>query len=114
MYFTAIPLNSDVYVLKNHVLPQLSIRLRCRFGGLVHEADRNRAGQTPHRKYKIQNCHSREDVIQLLLEREFAFKDYRDKYRKLIDCIRPVVQVVHAFSGVLGETSGIVLVSLSD
>lgn len=64
--------------------------------------------------YKIQNCHSPEDVIQLLLERESAFKDYRDKYRKLIDCIRPVVQVVHAFSGVLGETSGIVLVSLGD
>jgi len=61
--------------------------------------------------YKIQSCRSPEDVIQLLLERESAFKDYRDKYRKLVNCIRPVVQVVHAFSGVLGETSGIVLVS---
>jgi hypothetical protein len=58
--------------------------------------------------YKLQNCHSPEDVIQLLLERESEFKDYRDKYRKLLNCIRPVVQVVHAFAGVLGETSCIV------
>ena len=57
---------------------------------------------------KLQNCHSPEDIIQLLSERETAFKDYRDKYRKLIDCLRPVVQVIHAFSGVLGEASGLV------
>jgi hypothetical protein len=57
---------------------------------------------------KLQNCHSPEDFIRLLLERETAFKDYRDKYRNLIDCLRPVVQVVHAFSGVLGEAAGLV------
>jgi hypothetical protein len=60
---------------------------------------------------KIQNCHSPEDVIQLLLERGSEFKDYRDKFRKLLDCIRPVVQVVHVFSGVLGESFGIAPVS---
>jgi hypothetical protein len=52
---------------------------------------------------KLQDCHSPEDVVRLLLERETEFNDYRDKYRKLIDCFRPIVQVVHAFSGVLGE-----------
>jgi hypothetical protein len=52
----------------------------------------------------LQNCHSPEDVIQLLLERETAFKNYRDKYRKLIDCFRPIVQVVHAFSGIVGDS----------
>jgi hypothetical protein len=57
---------------------------------------------------KLQNCHSHEGVIQLLLERETVFKDYRDKYRNLIDRLRPVVRVVHAFSGVLGEAAGIV------
>ena len=49
---------------------------------------------------KLQNCHSPDDVIHLLLERETAFIDYRDKYR---DRLRPIVQFVHACSGVLGE-----------
>jgi hypothetical protein len=57
---------------------------------------------------KLQNCHSPEDVIKLLLERETAFNNYRDKYRQLIDCFRPIVQVVHAFSGVLGEAADLV------
>jgi len=57
---------------------------------------------------KLQNCHSLEDVVQILLERETAFKDYRDKYRKLNDCLRPVVQIVHGFSGVMGEAAGLV------
>ena len=57
---------------------------------------------------KLQNCHSPEDIIQLLSERETAFKDYRDKYRNLIDRLRPIVKVVHAFSGVLGEAAGLV------
>jgi hypothetical protein len=57
---------------------------------------------------KLQTCRSYEDVIQLLLESESEFNDYRDKYRKLIDYIRPVVEVVHAFSSVLGEAAGLV------
>jgi hypothetical protein len=57
---------------------------------------------------KLQSCHSPEDIMQLLSERETSFKDYRDKYRNLIDRLRPVVQVVHAFSGVLSETAGFV------
>jgi hypothetical protein len=57
---------------------------------------------------KLQNCHSSDDVLRLLLERETAFNDYRDKYRKLIDCFRPIVQVIHAFSGVLGEAADLV------
>ena len=57
---------------------------------------------------KLQNCHSPEDIIQLLSERETAFKDFRDKYRNLIDRLCPVVKVVHAFSGVLGGAAGLV------
>ena len=34
---------------------------------------------------KLQNCHSPEDVIQLLSEGETAFKDYRVKYQNLIN-----------------------------
>ena len=58
---------------------------------------------------QLQNCHSPDDVVQLLQERETAFKDYREKYRKLIDRLHPVVKVIHALSGILGE--GVSLVS---
>jgi len=57
---------------------------------------------------KLQNCHSLEDFLQLMLERETAFKNYRDKHCKLIDCLRPVVQIVHKFSNFLGEVAGLV------
>jgi hypothetical protein len=58
---------------------------------------------------KLQNCHSPEDIIQLLLERVTAFKDYRDtKFCDLIDRLRPAVRVVHSLSEVLGEVASIV------
>ena len=57
---------------------------------------------------KLQNCRSPDDILQILSERESAFKDYRDKYRNLIDHVRPIVQVVHVFSDVLGEVAGLV------
>ena len=57
---------------------------------------------------QIQNCQSPDDVLKLLLERESAFKDYRDKYRNFIDSLRPIVQAVHAFSSILGEAAGLV------
>jgi hypothetical protein len=62
---------------------------------------------------KLQNCHFPEDIIQVLLERETAFKDHRDKYRNFIDHLRPVVQLIHAFSGALGEAAGFVSFGLS-
>jgi hypothetical protein len=52
---------------------------------------------------KLQNCHSPEDVIQLLSEGETEFKDYRDKYRNLIGHLCPVVRTVYAFSNILGD-----------
>jgi hypothetical protein len=57
---------------------------------------------------KLQDCHSPEDIMRLLSERETAFKDYRDKYRNLMDRLRPVVQGVHALSGVLRQAAGFV------
>jgi STAND-like protein len=57
---------------------------------------------------RLRNCRSTDDVLRILSERESAFNDYRDKYRNLIDRLRPVVQVVHAFSAVLGEAAGFV------
>ena len=57
---------------------------------------------------KLQNCSAPDDVLQILSERESAFNDYRDQYHNLIARVRPVVQVVHVFSTVLGEVVGIV------
>jgi hypothetical protein len=57
---------------------------------------------------QLQNCHSPDDVVQLLLEREGSFKDYREKYRKLIDCLRPVVKVIHVLSSIIGEGASLV------
>jgi len=57
---------------------------------------------------QLQDCHSPENVVQLLQERESSFKDYREKHRNLIDYLRPVVNVIHALSGILGEGAGLV------
>ena len=57
---------------------------------------------------KLQNSSSLDDVLQLLLERESALNLYRDKHRKFIDSLRPIVQAVHAFSTICGEAAGLV------
>jgi hypothetical protein len=57
---------------------------------------------------KVKGCDSPDAVLLLLQENVKAFKDYRDQNRKFIDCLSPVVQFVHAFSGILGEAAGLV------
>ena len=57
---------------------------------------------------KLKDCHSANAVLLLLQENMKAFNDYRDKNRKFIDCLSPVVKFVRAFSGVLGEAAGLV------
>jgi hypothetical protein len=57
---------------------------------------------------KFWSCTSPEAVLELLQEREMAFKNYRDENRGLINCLRPVIQVLNVFSGVLGEVAGLV------
>jgi hypothetical protein len=47
-------------------------------------------------------------ILELLQEREKAFKDYREENRRLISCLSPVVNVIHAFSGILGEAVSLV------
>jgi hypothetical protein len=58
---------------------------------------------------ELHNCHSADAISQLLQDRAKAFKTYRDEHRKLINCLNPVVQFLHVFSGTLGEA--LVLVS---
>ena len=61
---------------------------------------------------KLQNCRSPSDVLQILSERESAFKDYRGQYRNLIGRVQPIIQVIHAFSAVLGEVASLVSLSI--
>ena len=57
---------------------------------------------------KIQPSSSPDAILELLQEREKAFKEYRDANRGLIDCLSPAVRVLHAFSGLLGEAVSLV------
>ena len=57
---------------------------------------------------KVKGCDSPDAVLVLLQENLKVFKDYRDQNREFIDCLGPVVQFVHAFSGILGEAVGLV------
>jgi hypothetical protein len=60
----------------------------------------------------IEQANSPGDILELLQERENAFKDYRERNRKLISCISPAVNVIQAFSGVLGEAVSLVSLTL--
>jgi hypothetical protein len=51
----------------------------------------------------LRACDSPNAVLELLQEKAQAFKDYRDGDHKLISWLKPVVQVVQGFSGILGE-----------
>jgi hypothetical protein len=51
----------------------------------------------------LEQSKSPEAILQLLQGREKAFKEYRDDNPRLIRCLSPVVKVLQAFSGILGE-----------
>ena len=53
----------------------------------------------------LQNCHSVDAIFDLLQDRAKQFQAYRDGNRKLIDCLKPVVQVLHTVSGILNEAA---------
>jgi hypothetical protein len=57
---------------------------------------------------KIQHFTTPDAILELLQEREKAFKEYRDANRGLIDCITPAIRVLHAFSSTLGEALNLV------
>ena len=61
---------------------------------------------------KLQNCQSADAIIELLQDRANQFKDYRNGNHKLIKSLKPVVQVLHTFSGVLGGVVGLVSASM--
>ena len=62
----------------------------------------------------LEQYNSPEDILRLLLQREKAFKEYRDNNRRLINCLSPAVKVLQAFSGILGEAVSLVTFHLID
>ena len=56
----------------------------------------------------IERLDSPEAILKLLQEREKAFKEYRDGNRRLINCLRPAVNVIQLFSDILGEAISLV------
>lgn len=56
----------------------------------------------------IERSNSPEDILQLLQERERAFREHREGNRGLINCLTPAVSVIQAFSGILGEAVSLV------
>src|SRR6266852_2354389 len=57
---------------------------------------------------KFEQSSSPHAILQLLEEREKAFKEYRDGKRGLINCLYPAVTVLHRFSGILGGAASLV------
>jgi hypothetical protein len=56
----------------------------------------------------IERANSPEAILELLQEREKAFKDYREGNRRLISCLSPAVNAIQAFSGILGTALSLV------
>ncbi|KAN0126421.1 hypothetical protein V8E52_000061 [Russula decolorans] len=56
----------------------------------------------------IEQANSPGAILELLQEREKTFKDYREGNRRLISCLSPAVNVIQAFSGILGEAVSLV------
>ena len=56
----------------------------------------------------LQQSNSPQAILQLLREREKAFKEYREGNRRLISSLSPIVTVLQALSGTLGEAARLV------
>jgi fungal STAND N-terminal Goodbye domain len=56
----------------------------------------------------IEHSTSPEAILELLQEREKAFREYRNGNRNLISCLSPVVKVIQSFSAILGEAASLV------
>jgi hypothetical protein len=62
---------------------------------------------------KLQQSDTPQAVLELLQEREKAFKEYREGNRTLMNCLNPAVRVLHVLSSTLGEAVSLVSRTLS-
>ena len=60
---------------------------------------------------KLEQANSPGDILRLLLERKEAFKKFRNRYSRLLNCITPCVEALHTISGTLGEALSLPAVS---
>jgi hypothetical protein len=56
----------------------------------------------------LQSCDSADAIFNFLRDKANQFQAYRDGNRKLINCLKPVVQVLHTVTGILGEAASLV------
>ena len=56
----------------------------------------------------LQNCNSADAILDLLGYKAEQFQAYRNGNRKLINCLKPVVQVLHAISSILDGVAAMV------
>ena len=56
----------------------------------------------------LEQSSSPEDILQLLQVQEKAFKEYCDGNRRLLNYLTPAVNVIQAFSGILGDAASFV------
>jgi fungal STAND N-terminal Goodbye domain len=56
----------------------------------------------------LQSCYSADEIFNLFRDKANQFRAYRDGNRKLINCLKPVVQVLHTVTGILGEAASLV------
>jgi fungal STAND N-terminal Goodbye domain len=61
----------------------------------------------------LEQSNSPEAILQLLHDREIAFKEYREGNRILINCLGQVVKAIHALSGIIGEAVSLVSLTSS-
>jgi len=57
---------------------------------------------------RLELLDSPDAVLRIFQERENAFGKFRNRNRTLINCLRPAVQTLQAFSGVIGEEASLV------
>ena len=60
----------------------------------------------------IQACRSADDLFNVLQDRARQFQAYRDGNHKLINCLKPVLQILHTVSGILRDPTAPVSSSL--
>ena len=53
----------------------------------------------------LQSCRSADDLFNVLQDKAKQFQAYRDGNRKLVNCLKPVVQILHTVSGILGDAT---------
>ena len=61
----------------------------------------------------LEQSKSPEDILELLQEGQKAFIASRNRRQRLISCLRPVVTIIHSFSGILGKVVSLPVVSVT-